>query len=138
MSTGYFHEVGHTADLSLYACGADLAELFVHAAQGMCSLMPAQPAAHTQRLVRALKLDAPDAETLLVDWLGELLYLAESEHAQWDAFEVLTLTAEHLEALVWGQAPCTWARGIKAVTYYDLAITRSAVGLYEVTLTFDV
>jgi SHS2 domain-containing protein len=66
----HFEEIEHTADIAIRIRGRDLAELFVNAAYGMaCQL--SNPDAVKQTVERRIELDAYDAETLLVSWLGE-------------------------------------------------------------------
>ena len=133
-----FTELEHTADLCLHVRGHDLKQLFCHAAQGMFSLMLGEPAGTPGRLIRAIELDALDVEMLLVDWLSELLYLAEVERVCFDVFEIMTIKPTRLEATSWGRTPWQFARGIKAVTFFDLEIRRNSAGYYETEITFDV
>jgi SHS2 domain-containing protein len=74
---------------------------------------------------------------LLVDWLGELLYLSERAGACYDDFEIVELDSTALRARVRGSGGRAPRRGIKAVTYSDLQVLRTAAG-HEVTITFDV
>ncbi len=133
-----FVEIEHTADLALRVRGDDLPSLFAHAAQGMFHLMRyPPPASEAAPLAREIALQADDPETLLVDWLGELLYLADRETAHFDRFEILAMEGTALRATIHGHAPQRPGRSIKAVTYADLAIRPTASGL-ETTITFDV
>ena len=133
-----FSELEHTSDLCLQVRGHDLKQLFCHAAQGMFSLMQGEPAGTPDRLTRVIELDALDVEMLLVDWLSELLYLAEVERVCFDTFEITTIEPTHLQATTKGRAPWRFARGIKAVTFFDLQVRRNSAGYYETEITFDV
>ena len=133
-----FEEIEHTADLCLRACGKDVQELFVHAAQGMFHLMQCEASTGASPTCRAVALDSYDLETLLVDWLGELLYLAELDQACYTTFEISHLDSTHLEAVVRGMTNHPPLRGIKAVTFFDLGVVRNATGHLEATVTFDV
>lgn len=138
-----FEEVEHTADVALRVRGRDLAELLVNAAHGLSSLLcppggydaeVCPPAAeHTHQI----EVTAPDAEGLLVEWLSELLYLAERERFVGRDFAVDSLTPTRLRAVARGGAVARPARHIKAVTYHQLAIVPAAEGL-ETTVVFDV
>lgn len=133
-----FEEVEHTADLCLRVYGEDLKQLFVHAAQGMFHLMQCKPSGQVAPVSRSVAIASYDLETMLVDWLGELLYLSELDQACYTAFEITRLEPTRMEALVGGMTHHPAQRGIKAVTFYDLKVTRTATGLYEATVTFDV
>jgi SHS2 domain-containing protein len=133
---GRWVEIEHTADLALHVWGQDLVDLFTTAARGMFALV-ALPTDETVLAVRRVELRAPDVETLLVDWLNELLYLHEVEDivVVESAFE--RLTRSRLEAEVRGAAVGERRAHIKAVTFHNLAVTSGPEG-YEAELVFDV
>ncbi len=132
-----FEIVDHTADWALRVNGRTLADLFIHAAQGMASLMVADPNAIPQNKTLQIELDAYDAESLLVDWLTELAYWAEMEQMVGRVFEVTAVAPTHLNATVHGGKTNELQKHIKAVTFHNLAIIETADGL-EVTIVFDV
>lgn len=129
--------VEHTADWSLRVTGADWAALLQHAAQGMSSLMVAELSAVPLTEQRTVSLAAFDAETLLVDWLSELAYWAETEMLVFTEFELQQLSATRLQAVVRGGPVPELLKHIKAVTYHNLEIVQTDAGM-EVTLVFDV
>lgn len=132
-----FVEIDHTADLAIRVWGHTLAELFIHAAQGMFTLMRFEPCKATERVTRSISLEAYDIEMLLVDWLDELLYQATRDAILFDSFEIRSLKQSALEAVVHGKRPCYPQKVIKAVTYAGVAIRETANG-YETIVTFDV
>jgi len=131
-----FEELEHTADLALRVYGRDLADLFETAAYAMfcqlADLSVSEPIREMQ-----VQVEGTDWESLLVNWLNELLYLHETSGLVYVDFEVLELSPQRLEARVAG-APASVVRGIiKAATYYDLSIVQSDQG-YAATVVFDV
>lgn len=133
-----YQALDHTADVSLCVWAPTLPALFEQAAKGMMAQMldlNAVPRTH-RRLVR---VDAGDRESLLVEWLNELLYLREVEGETFVHARVTQLTGTMLEAEVEGGAVDENAvfHPIKAATYHDLAIREVPAG-YEVTVVFDV
>ena len=133
-----FEEIEHTADYALRIRGRDLGELLYNAALGLNSLMRpefGEPA--TKPVERQIELEALDAESLLVEWLGELAYLAETELLAFTEFDLQQAEPERLKATVRGARTVRFQKHIKAVTFHNLAIVRSAAGL-EVTVVFDV
>jgi SHS2 domain-containing protein len=131
-----FEEIEHTADIALRVRGPDLPALFANAARGMaCQL--AEPCDAPPTTEREIELDAYDAETLLVAWLGELLYLGERDDCVFTEFEMLEVTPHRLRAAVRGGPVAQHRRHIKAVTFSDLDITCTEDGL-ETTVVFDV
>lgn len=131
-----FEEIEHTADLAIRVWGRDLAELFANAAYGLaCQL--ADPAGIEHTVERSIELEAYDLETLLVAWLGELLYLNERDALIFTGFDVRELAPTRLRAVVRGGAAEGQYGHIKAVTFNDLEITPTGEG-YEATVVFDV
>ncbi len=84
-------EVEHTADRALRVWGRELPDLFVGAARGMTGLM-----ADLDGLVatewREVRLEGWDRESLLVDWLNELLFLTETERLLFVDYRIESLT----------------------------------------------
>ena len=87
---GCWQEIEHTADLALHLWAADLPDLFATAARGMFSLFVVTDDALVE--TKSLTLAALDVETLLIDWLNELLYWVEVEGLAFTAFEFAQLT----------------------------------------------
>ena len=131
-----FEEVEHTADLALKVHGQSLAEVFINAAYGLFSLM-----ADLENLAPSVShevhLEALDPESLLVDWLNELLYLHEVEEEIYNRFEIEALSSTALSATVWGAKIAASKLTVKAATFHDLEIREKAGG-YLATVVFDV
>jgi SHS2 domain-containing protein len=131
-----FEEIEHTADIALRVRGQDLAELFTNAAIGMaCQIAQADESGPA--LEHAVELEAYDVETLLVSWLGELLYLGERDACVFTDFDVLEVDPTRLRAVAHGRPVAQYRRHIKAVTFSDLEIQKTTAG-YETTIVFDV
>jgi SHS2 domain-containing protein len=131
-----FEEVEHTADIAIRVWGRDLAELFANAAYGMaCQVADVGDVKPTVEHV--VELEAYDAETLLVAWLGELLYLSERDGCVFTDFDVGEIAPTRLRVVVRGGAVKEYRRHIKAVTFGGLEIRPTSKG-YETTIVFDV
>ena len=135
MSAG-FEEIDHTADIAIRAWGRDLGELFASAAHGMaCQLTDASGVVQTTEY--AIELEAYDAETLLVAWLAELLYLGERDDLVFTDYDIIEATPTRIRAVVRGGPARQHDRHIKAVTFSEMDIVRTARG-HETTVVFDV
>lgn len=132
-----FEEVEHTADRALKIYGSDLRQLLVNAADGMNSLMLTEPAAASTPVEKSVVLEAMDAEGLLVEWLSELAFWAETEMLVFFRFELHEVSSTRLEATLYGSKADQLEKHIKAVTYHNLEIVRTAAGLSAVVV-FDV
>jgi SHS2 domain-containing protein len=131
-----FEEIEHMADLAMRAYGRDMRELFANAAYGMFALM-AEPSVEGSTCEREVSLEATDYESLLVDWLNELIYLHEVERETYSQFAIETLSPTKLKAHVTGGPTKSKTKAIKAATFHDLAIGETANGLVA-TIVFDV
>jgi SHS2 domain-containing protein len=138
MVPAQFEEIEHTADLALRVYGGDLKELFGNAACGMFSLM-ADVAPVRPQVERRVSLESMDYEALLVDWLNELLYMAEEHGEIYCEFTITALSATEIVSQVRGMQynSRNLLKQIKAVTFHDLDIKQTAQG-YTTTIVFDV
>jgi SHS2 domain-containing protein len=133
-SAGY-REVEHTADRELEVWGPDMAALLTQAARGMYDVMEVE-IADGPRERRRIELGSGDRESLLVEFLGELLYFLESERLAFDDLD-LTVGDDGLEAWLEGASVRDQSREIKAVTYHRLEVRETGRGL-ETRIVFDV
>jgi len=128
-------EVEHTADWGLEVWAPDLPALIEEAARGMFELMGVE-VSEESRSHRQLEISADDREQLLVSFLEELLFIAESEDLAFDGF-MLNLVETNLLARLEGGFIVSRTKEIKAVTYHYLEISETKRGL-ETSIIFDV
>ncbi len=119
--------------MALLCWGASLEELFASAAEGLGSLLG--PVTGDTASFR-VALTAPDPETLLVDWLTELIYCSERTGGSYCRAEVRISPALELEAGVWWRPILERRSVVKAATYHGLAIERGPDG-YTATIVLD-
>ncbi len=128
-----------TADIGIIARGRGLNELFASAAAGMVHLLADEKTIRLE-VKRNISLEAGDTETLLVEWLNELLYLLDTERLLLYEFEI-RIELNKLSAKCRGMAidrrKHELKREIKAATYHDLRITREG-SLYSAKIIFDI
>jgi SHS2 domain-containing protein len=130
-----FEEISHTADWSARVWAEDLPSLFVEAARAMNSLS-GTAAGNGPRMKRTYQTEGPDAESLLVAFLSELLYYQEQEDLVLDTFD-LRVAGQWLKVEMEGAQLASSEKAIKGVTYHNLNIERTKHGL-ETTIVFDV
>jgi len=132
--TGH-REVEHTADWQLEVWAPDMAALLEEAARAMYELMGVE-VSEESRCHRQLEIAADDHEQLLVSFLEELLFVADSEKVAFDGF-LLSLQDGNLLARLEGGSILSRSKEIKAVTYHQLKIVETKRGL-ETSIIFDV
>jgi len=131
-----FREHAHTADWELEVWAPDFPGLLEQSARGMYSIsgMHLQKKGHR---VETIRLHADDAESLLVSFLSELLWLEQSQGVAFDKFSIRVDDHYDLLAELEGSAIASIDKDIKAVTYHNMAIEASLHGL-RVSIVFDV
>jgi SHS2 domain-containing protein len=134
-----FEVIEHTADIGIIARGSELSALFSNAASGMLSLL-IETGTLRQDIIREVSLEAADTETLLVQWLNELLYIMYTEKLVLFKFDIL-IKQNGLFACCAGQEielnSHMFKREIKAATYHDLRIVERG-GEYSAQIIFDI
>lgn len=138
-----FEEISHTADWSVRVWAPDLPSLFAESARAMNALA-GTVTAKGPRVKRTFESEAPDAESLLVAFLSELIYYQEQENLAFEAFELevkstaLSLPkGKKLKVEMEGGKIISTDKAIKAVTYHNLKIEKTQRG-FETTIVFDV
>ncbi len=130
-----YQEIDHTADLALKVWGANFHVLMKWAAQGMYDLMGINLNVESP-IEYKFHIEVGSLETILVDFLSELLYRCEEKQEAFINFLFAT-DQERLDITAKGYKVKTLVRSIKAVTYHDLNIKMTETGM-ETTITFDV
>ena len=135
-----FQIIDHTADIGIIAYGETIQQLFSNAALGMFNLMikTNHIAESTQHQI---KLRSPDRESLLIDWLNELLFVYYTRHIVLIRFNFELLSETILKATCFGSTinpeKRTLLREIKAATYHMLSIDKTDSG-YQAEVIFDI
>lgn len=125
----------HTADIKFLAYGETVEEVFENAALAMFNVIidTEKVSGETEREVL---LTSPDLESLLVDWLSELLYLFEVDEVVFWKFQVEEIREEEgeysIKTLASGEKyypeSHPFETEIKAVTYNQLELEKTAGG----------
>lgn len=120
-----FEVIDHTADVGLLAYGNDFKEAFANLACGMFSLIAELDEVH-ESIHSDIIINSTDMESLVVDWLNELLYVFDVEHIIFSRFDIIHLGETSLSARVYGEkvdrSRHILKREVKAATYHSLKI----------------
>lgn len=134
---------GATSDLSFVAHGPTLEAAFAAAAEALLAATVEDPGSVAQRERRALRIEEPDLELLLLRFLNELVYLRDAEE--------LLLRSAHLSVGCDGTARLegelvgeridprrhALASDVKAATAHGLRVAATPEG-WTVAATLDV
>lgn len=142
----HYEELSHTAEIGLRLEADTAVNLFTCAALAMFHLI--QPALFNETDTSAMEtkpsawrqiaLSASDQESLLVDWLSELLYLYETTGLVLSRYNIRTWEPTFIEATVAGVKPeRPPAMSVKAVTSHQLEVAQTADN-WQARIFFDI
>jgi SHS2 domain-containing protein len=134
-----FELTNHTADIGIIAYGTDIKEAFINAAKGLFSLITElddiKEVTH-----RDIILTSSDEESLLVEWLNELIYFFDADNIIFKRFEINQINQTQLKARAYGEevdnSKHAIKRGVKAATYHMLKIEHN--NTVKIQVLFDI
>ena len=94
-----FAEIDHTADRAFRVAGRDMTELLENAARAMRALDGPQLTTALP-VTRAVEVEGVDRESLLVNWLNEILYLEQVHRLSCEQFHIDKLENHRLLARI--------------------------------------
>ena len=126
-----FEIIDHTADIGIIAYGTDIEELFSNAALALFNLIT-EPESIEEKSHLNLKVSSADRDSLLVEWLNELIYFFDAKHILFNRFDIESLTHNELKATCHGEGFDPMKHkikmGVKAATYHMLKLDKSGDG----------
>jgi SHS2 domain-containing protein len=134
-----FRFLDHTADLGILVFGGDLEELFTNAGEAFFTIITdlRRVRESTERIIR---VESTNLEDLMVNWLGELLYLHDVDGLLFRSFSIDELRDGTMKARARGEA---FHEGrhvikteIKAVTYHQIEV-KEEKGRWRARIIFD-
>lgn len=133
-----YEELAHTAEVGVRVETATVDALYACAALAMFALLHMRPEQDAENVVEPVSVESGDAESLMVDWLGELLYLYETTGRTVVACAIVAWSPTHLDAEVTLRAPAEApTMQIKAVTYHQLSVRQTDAG-WVAEVYFDI
>lgn len=111
--------IEHTAELELHIEAPSREELFAEALAAYAELVAGDEAG--DEVQHAVSAEAADDAALLAEWLGELVFLAETDDFVPGRLDRLELSDARLSAVVSGRRGRP-AHLVKAVTYHGLEL----------------
>ena len=127
----------HTSEITLHVGAASWPGLLAQAGRGLAELLLRGTPAASDGDWRPLEVLSHDREALLVDWLNEILYVAET--SLWVAvdFEIDDASEAHLKARARGMPVEEPPSLVKAATFHGLHVRDLPDGL-EAEVILDI
>ncbi len=132
-----FETISHSADLRFKVFGDDLKDIFQNAVL-LLALISVAELPLKLNIKKELTIDALDKESLLVDFLNEILTKMQVNKAVYPEAQIISLNENKISAVIFGAPINRFKEEIKAVTYYRVKINKNKEGLFETDLLFDI
>jgi SHS2 domain-containing protein len=126
--------IEHTAEVELHVEAETREQVFAEALAAFAELVSRED--EGERAEHEVAAEAQDDATLLAEWLGELVFLAETEDFVPEQLARIELADGRLTALVSGRRGRP-AHLVKAVTYHGLELG-SSEGVWRAKVVLDV
>jgi len=130
----------HTSEIELELRAPTMKGLFVQAGESLAELILGEDHEPPERAAapETVTLEAADTAALLVTWLEELIYRADTDHEAFTRFQITSLDDRRLSATLLDPAPLDRDNPIKAATYHGLRVDRDTDGSFSATVVLDV
>jgi SHS2 domain-containing protein len=121
----HYELIDHTADFGIRIFGVDAADLFRNGALALTDII-ADTQSMKSTLAYHVRVTGNDWEDLMVNWLGELLYLWAGEEMLIQDVAIESICENEIEALVhfetYSPQRHVLKNEIKAVTYHQIQV----------------
>lgn len=128
----------HIADIRIAVRGKNLEQLFTDAFLGMMYILKPVQKFSPEKIEREISLESMDTTALLVDFLNEILSLANANKESYTHVIFYKIQPTSLRAKIFGITAESFHRDIKAVTYHEAEVKQIEDGAWETTLVFDI
>ncbi|MCP4405270.1 MAG: archease [bacterium] len=135
-----YKEIEHTADIGVEIYGNSFEVLLQHAAYALFDTIADVSTIRPERS-RSVQVSGADDESLLMNWLRELLFLFAVEEEVYAGIEIQSLRAGELRAIVKGETldikRHRFKTELKAVTYHQFKLEHTG-NRWTARVIFDV
>ena len=124
----------HIADIRIAVRGKNLEQLFTDAFLGMMYVLKPVQKFSPEKAEREISLEAIDTTALLVDFLNEILSLANANKESYTHIIFYKIQPTSLRAKLFGISAESFHRDIKAATYHEAEVRQTAGGAWETVI----
>jgi len=127
----------HIGDLKILVLGKTKKDLFKNALRAMAEILSSEINS-SKKIKRIIKVNSYDLNSLLVDFLNEVLFLTQINKEVYKYLNFLKFNNNEIKAEIKGQKVKRFNNDIKAVTYHNLKIERDKNKILKAEITFDI
>ena len=111
-----FRILDHTADVGFEVSGQTLDEVFANAGRALVHIFVDLDAIEPRKEIR-IETTGEDTESLLVNWLSEILLLIDADGWLFSEFKVSLKDSQSLSARARGTNPRCWSRRLPTTSW---------------------
>lgn len=137
-----FEMLPDTADIRLRVWGKTLKDLFRNALRGTAfylrpEILDEEKKAKKEK--QEIKVEAVDINSLLIEFLSEVIALADTHSMVFSNASFTKFGENFLEGGLWGVRADGFDKDIKAISYHEVDIKKNPeTGMYETILVLDI
>jgi len=127
----------HIASIRIAARGRNLEQLFTDAFLGMMYILKPVQKFSPEKIEREISLDSLDTTALLVDFLNEVMSLANANRESYTHIIFYKIQPTSLRAKFFGISAESFHRDIKAVTYHEAEVKQTEDDAWETVIILE-
>lgn len=148
-SRGKFEILEHAPDIKLKVFGSSPKELFTNALYAMGYVQKPEVVEQStvgriigtirgKRVSEDFLIESMDYNTLLVDFLAEVLSISDSHDAVFFDAKFKSFSEFKIEGKIYGVKVDDFSQGVKGVTYHEVEVKEAEPGQWESLLVLDI
>jgi len=136
---GYKYEIlPHPADIRLEITASCKEDIFRGALEGMAYIIQPNVSQKSISKKEQIEIHSMDINTLLVDFLNEVLAKSDIYNSVFDSIKIEKLTDNSIKGIIKGRNVKEFSKEIKAATYHELNISQDKNGDWKAIILFDI
>jgi len=128
----------HPADIRLEIISSCKEDLFQGALEGMAYILQPDISKKSTLKKEQIEIYSLDINTLLVDFLNEVLAKSDIYDYIFDKVKIERLTDDCIKGMIEGRSVKEFSKEIKAATYHGLNINQDKNGDWKAIVLFDI
>lgn len=133
-----YKNLPHPADIRLEVTASCKEDIFRGALEGMAHIIQPDISKRKSQKKEQIKIHSLDLNTLLVDFLNEILAKSDIYNCIFDKIKIKELADNCIEGTIEGGKVEKFSQEIKAATYHKLDIFQDKKDIWKAVILFDI